>query len=265
MDREVQSSQALASSGQREATGQVLSAQFQAIKDPLSSVNPQEVRYFRTKLAHLRLENLRKEQKLQGLKDVFHSMRVTSAPVSPKRTISAITDLKTQIKEVQDRTEAEIQTQDSIALQRNTLWQGLVWSRQAVAKEREREVREVHRRVTRKHVNVQIARFQADQQAAFAVNQLNLVKISLEEGGLQYRSAVLEQREVLARTEQQAELATQHISRLDREVKARKHSENEAIRLLSAAVEQDQSRKSQALACELRLQQLRRTLGRIGE
>jgi len=137
MDREThldQSSQVLASAGQiaaledaaTQATGQVLSSQFQATKVPTSSVNPQEIRYFRTKLANLRLENLRKEQKLQGLKDVFHSMRVTSAPTSPKRTISAISDLKEQIREVLDRIEAETQTQDSIAQQRETLLQGLV-------------------------------------------------------------------------------------------------------------------------------------------
>lgn len=126
-------------------------------------------------------------------------------------------------------------------------------------------MREVHKRVTRKHANVQIARFQADQQAALAGNQLSLAKLIIEERALQYRSALSEQQAVLARTEEQAGIATQHISRLDREVKARKNSENAAIRLLSAAVEQDQSRKSQAQACELRLQQLRRTLGRIGE
>ena len=97
-------------------------------------------------------------------------------------------------------------------------------------------MREVHKRVTRKHANVQIARFQADQQAALAGNQLSLAKLSIEERALQYRSALSEQQAVLARTEEQAGIATQYISRLDREVKARKNSENAAIRLLSAAV-----------------------------
>lgn len=268
-----QSSQTLLSAGQRaaledaavQATHDALSSQFQAIRSPISLMSPQEIRFLRTKLANLRLENLRKEQKLQGLKDVFHSMRVASAPTSPKRAISSIRDLKDQIREAMEGIEEERQTQDTIAMQRETLYAGLVRGMQAVAKEREREVREVHRRVTRKHGEVHITRFQAEQQAALAASQLNTYKLTIEESLQQYKAARAEQQAVLARTEQQAEQVTLHISHLDQVLKDRKHSESATLQLLTAAVQQGQSRKQQAQTCQLRLEQLCATLGRIGE
>lgn len=268
-----QSSQTLLSAGQRaaledaavQATHNALSSQFQATQSPVSLITPQEIRFLRTKLANLRLENLRKEQKLQGLKDVFHSMRVTSAPTSPKRVYSCIKDLKEQIQEALEGLEGEKQTEETIAMQRETLYAGVVRGRQAVAKEREREVREVHRRVTRKYAEVRITRFQAEQQAALAASALNTYKLTMEDTLQQYKTARAQQLAVLQRTEQQAEQVTLHISHLNQALKSRKHSETATLQLLTTAVQLGQSRKQQAESCQLRLEQLCATLGRIGE
>ena len=248
-----------------QSTHQALLAQYHSLLSPKSPPNPHEIRHLRTQLANLRLENLRKAQKLQGLKDVFGSMRVMSAPGSPKRFNGLMNDLQEEIKKALDGIESERQTQETIALQREIIQQGLVLLIQDVAKEREREIREIHRRVTRRHRDVIRAKYQAKQQATEAANQLIQFKTEIEGNFREYKNAYSEQKETLGRMESEAGLAAKHIFRLNKAVEEKRSTDKEMIKMLENAVREEQERKTRERECLRRVEDLRRLMGRIAQ
>lgn len=80
----------------------------------------------RAELNRLIRSNQIKAQQLYALRNSLRTQRVASAPASPTRITAVLRDLKTQIAEVERRTEEESLEQETIAVQQETILRALV-------------------------------------------------------------------------------------------------------------------------------------------